>query len=135
MHCQEERVNTVSSDTSCSRVFYKLSFRVLRLFYMDPQLIVREKSVINTLLNTLLLNIFFFSLVQAHCAFEGSNVQLHGSNVQLEGSDVRNCLPAVCTGNWGCGAFGGDKQLKGKHTCSCLRKLLGNEAQGVSSLQ
>jgi len=22
-------------------------------------------------------------------------------------------LPAVCTGNWGCGAFGGDKQLKG----------------------
>ena len=23
-------------------------------------------------------------------------------------------LPAVCTGNWGCGAFGGDKRLKGK---------------------
>lgn len=22
-------------------------------------------------------------------------------------------LPAVCTGNWGCGAFGGDKRLKG----------------------
>ena len=24
-------------------------------------------------------------------------------------------LPAVCTGNWGCGAFGGDKQLKGEY--------------------
>ena len=23
-------------------------------------------------------------------------------------------LPAACTGNWGCGAFGGNKQLKGK---------------------
>ena len=23
-------------------------------------------------------------------------------------------LPAVCTGNWGCGAFGGDHRLKGK---------------------
>ena len=23
-------------------------------------------------------------------------------------------LSAVCTGNWGCGAFGGDKRLKGE---------------------
>ena len=25
----------------------------------------------------------------------------------------KSSLPAVCTGNWGCGAFGGDKRLKG----------------------
>ncbi|BFZ02721.1 hypothetical protein BsWGS_05759 [Bradybaena similaris] len=50
-------------------------------------------------------------LNKAHCAFEGSDARLQGSKVQLEGSQCQN-LPAVCTGNWGCGAFGGDKQLK-----------------------
>lgn len=25
---------------------------------------------------------------------------------------IENSRTAVCTGNWGCGAFGGDKQLK-----------------------
>ena len=29
-------------------------------------------------------------------------------------SDPPENLPAVATGNWGCGAFGGDVQLKGK---------------------
>ncbi|XP_060551967.1 poly(ADP-ribose) glycohydrolase-like isoform X2 [Ruditapes philippinarum] len=28
------------------------------------------------------------------------------------GKKTTDTLPAVCTGNWGCGAFGGDKQLK-----------------------
>ncbi|XP_067673402.1 poly(ADP-ribose) glycohydrolase-like [Haliotis asinina] len=28
------------------------------------------------------------------------------------GEESANHLPAVCTGNWGCGAFGGDKRLK-----------------------
>ncbi|BFZ14821.1 hypothetical protein BsWGS_17860 [Bradybaena similaris] len=37
-------------------------------------------------------------LKKAYCAFKGSQLTNH--------------LPAVCTGNWGTGAFGGDKQLK-----------------------
>ncbi|XP_045214915.2 poly(ADP-ribose) glycohydrolase-like isoform X2 [Mercenaria mercenaria] len=28
------------------------------------------------------------------------------------GKKTTGTLPAICTGNWGCGAFGGDKQLK-----------------------
>ncbi|CAG5134342.1 unnamed protein product, partial [Candidula unifasciata] len=40
----------------------------------------------------------FRELNKAYCAFRGNQFTVH--------------LPAVCTGNWGCGAFGGDKQLK-----------------------
>ncbi|BFZ17777.1 hypothetical protein BsWGS_20815 [Bradybaena similaris] len=40
----------------------------------------------------------FRELNKAYCAFKGN--------------EFTNHLPAVCTGNWGCGAFGGDKQLK-----------------------
>ncbi|XP_060067436.1 poly(ADP-ribose) glycohydrolase-like [Ylistrum balloti] len=39
-------------------------------------------------------------LNKAYCGFMNPHVK-----------DAKN-LPAVCTGNWGCGAFGGDKQLK-----------------------
>lgn len=46
------------------------------------------------------LSSFFVPLSQAHCGFFR-----HGSNSQH--------LPAVATGNWGCGAFGGDTRLKG----------------------
>lgn len=46
-------------------------------------------------------------LLQAYCAFNGK--------YKAEEYDERDIvLPAVCTGNWGCGAFGGDKQLKGE---------------------
>ncbi|XP_059178130.1 poly(ADP-ribose) glycohydrolase-like [Physella acuta] len=44
-------------------------------------------------------------LNKAYCAFNGKykEDEYHRRNLDL---------PAVCTGNWGCGAFGGDKQLK-----------------------
>ncbi|CAL1528687.1 unnamed protein product [Lymnaea stagnalis] len=44
-------------------------------------------------------------LKKAYCAFSGK--------YKYEEFQVKNLrLPPVCTGNWGCGAFGGDKQVK-----------------------
>ncbi|CAG5132498.1 unnamed protein product, partial [Candidula unifasciata] len=45
--------------------------------------------------------------------FELHHVQreLNKAYIAFESKGTRN-KPAVCTGNWGCGAFGGDKQLK-----------------------
>ena len=41
-------------------------------------------------------------MLQAYCGFLSPGI-------------AKEFLPAVATGNWGCGAFGGDSQLKGMH--------------------
>lgn len=38
--------------------------------------------------------------------------ELNKAYVGFHSYDKKKALPAVCTGNWGCGAFGGDKRLK-----------------------
>ena len=50
-------------------------------------------------------NVFCSGNVQAYCGFRRYS---------------RDDVMPVCTGNWGCGAFGGDKQLKGKPCLCCL---------------
>jgi len=57
--------------------------------------------------------------------FRNPAIQFSYENVQRElikayTSFHATRLPAIATGNWGCGAFNGDRQLKGIGKVDCL---------------
>ena len=54
-------------------------------------------------------NICDFWLNQAYCGFN----YMPESAVSLKDDVKRKHTPALATGNWGCGAFGGELRLKG----------------------
>lgn len=53
--------------------------------------------------------LWYLFILQAYCGFLRPGVPPEN-------------LSAVATGNWGCGAFGGDARLKGKSVSHCRQR-------------